>query len=86
MVLLMKSMEFDVQLHLHPQWVGAKYEDGNFFWIPIGMLAGAIIKRSDCLLLRPFPISKTLSGLHFLTIQCTLLRRVLGECNRRQVY
>ena len=31
MVLLMKSMEFDVQLHLHPQWVGSKYKDGNFF-------------------------------------------------------
>lgn len=31
MVLLMKSMGFDVQLHLHPQWVDAKYQDGNFF-------------------------------------------------------
>ncbi len=30
MILLMKEMGFDVQLHLHPQWLGAKYQDGNF--------------------------------------------------------
>lgn len=30
-VKLMKEHGFDVQLHLHPQWLNAEYKDGFFF-------------------------------------------------------
>lgn len=41
----------DVQLHLHPQWLGAKYENGswvvNFSWPRLSDLPGGLGNKND---------------------------------------
>lgn len=48
-VMLMKERGFDVQLHLHPQWLGATYKDGMFYvdrekW-NIGLYEPAVVDK-----------------------------------------